>query len=291
MKKFMMMAALFVMAATAVWAQEQKPAILVTKFDYNKDFKEAYCDQVRSKVIEGLTATQRFRVIDVASADAFSDEATRRLAESAMSDPAARQQLMSTLAAQFVLRGEVTTVDGVKNKMDDGSIYYVGNIAFTVHLLNPTDGTNIASETFTHNGLTADNGDTPVEAVNKTCERIVKDMRTFVDKNVRLGGSIVKIKEEKGGKAVTVYIDLGTADGLQKGQKLEAFQEVEDGGEIITEQIGELTVVEVVGQKRATCKVNKGGDKIVSCANEGIKMPVKTRAKKDVLGGFMKALN
>ncbi len=288
----MMLVALFMTAAMTTLAQEaKKPAILVTKFDYNKDFKEAYCDQVRSKVIQGLTAVQRFKVIDVSSSEALGDEATRRLAESAMNDPAARQQLMTTLAAQYVVRGEVTTVDGIKNVRDDGGVYYVGNIAYTVHLVNPTDGTNIASETFTHNGLTADNGDTPVEAVNKTCERIVKDMRTFIDNHVKLGGCVVAIDEEKKGKAVTVYIDLGSDAGIQKGQKFEVFKEVEIAGEMSSKKIGELTAQEVVSGKRTLCKVNDGGDEIVTCTNAGTKMPIKTRAKKDALGSFLKAIN
>lgn len=291
MKKFTTLVLAMAMTVLSAFAQDGKKAILVAKFDYNPDFKEAYCNQVRSKVIEGLTATQRFRVIDMTSSEALQTEEQRRLAESAMNDVNARQQLMSTLAAEYIIRGEVTTVDGIRKVMDDGTVYYDGNIAFTIHLVNPTDGTNIASETFTHNSLTADTGSTPVEAVNRTCERIVKDMRTFVDNHLKLGGAIVAIDESKKDKAVTVYIDLGSDDGIQKGQKFEVFQEVDIAGEKSTKKIGELTAEEVVSGGRTLCKVNKGGEEIMQCSQKSVKMPVKTRATKDPLGSFLKAIN
>lgn len=283
-KVLLLLLGIFMLSNVLVQAQEDtRPTILVAKFGGNKDFKQAYIDQVRSKVLEGITKTQRFRVIDGLSDAAFQNEATRRMAESAMTDETARTQLMQTLGAQYIVTGAVTTLSSVQGKLDDGSIYYTGNIAYTINLLDAATGTAKASETFNHNGLTADDGDSEVEAVNKTCERIVKDVTTFIDKNVKLSSKIVQIDEVKKDKAATVYIDLGEESGIQKGQKFEVFKEVMVGTRVTTKKIGELTAVEV-SEGATLCKVNDGGDVINTLFNEGATLSVKTRAKKE---GFL----
>ena len=51
-------------------------------------------------------------------------------------------------------------------------------------------------------------------------------------------GTIVQIESTKKDKAQTVYIDLGTKRGVQKGQKFIVYIEMDIAGELSLKEVG-----------------------------------------------------
>ncbi|MCS2303182.1 hypothetical protein NXX23_13450 [Bacteroides ovatus] len=107
-------------------------------------------------------------------------------------------------------------MQGVKKTDSKGKTYYQGSVSYTLKIVDPSNGTLKGTQTFTHEGLTGNIGDTPDEAIIKTLDYVVISMDDFVDEYFKMKGTIVQIESTKKDKAQTVYIDLGTKRGVQK---------------------------------------------------------------------------
>ena len=82
-------------------------------------------------------------------------------------------------------------------------------------------------------------------------------MDDFVDEYFKMKGTIVQIESTKKDKAQTVYIDLGTKRGVQKGQKFIVYIEMDIAGELSLKEVGRLNVKEVLSGTRSLCTVRK----------------------------------
>ena len=84
---------------------------------------------------------------------------------------------------------------------------------------------------------------------------------------------------------MTVYINLGTSNGIKKGQKFDVAIMKDVAGEQVAKNIGTLTAIEVSDTK-TLCKVNSGEVDIFTSVNSGIDTAIKTREKKGLLKGL-----
>lgn len=64
-------------------------------------------------------------------------------------------------------------------------------------IVDPSNGTLKGTQTFTHEGLTGNIGDTPDEAIIKTLDYVVISMDDFVDEYFKMKGTIVQIESTK----------------------------------------------------------------------------------------------
>ena len=152
-------------------------------------------------------------------------------------------------------------------------------------IVDPSNGTLKGTQTFTHEGLTGNIGDTPDEAIIKTLDYVVISMDDFVDEYFKMKGTIVQIESTKKDKAQTVYIDLGTKRGVQKGQKFIVYIEMDIAGELSLKEVGRLNVKEVLSGTRSLCTVSKGGEEIMKASKEENKLIILSR-KNTFLGGL-----
>ena len=279
MKKFLLIMALGLMVLNS-YAQndaEGKEKVYIDYFSHPKDISNTMAEALRSKVIEGIHEMNRVVLIDVASDEALKKEALRRQAESAMGDVTARSEEMKTLGAKYLIQGQISSMKATKKKNDDGKIYYKGSVSYTLKVVDPSDGTLKATQTFTHEGLTGGRGDTADEAIIGTLDYVKYSMSDFVDEQFKIEGTIVQVEEVKKNKARTVYIDLGTSKGVLENQKFLVFAEMDIAGEISRKLIGQLNVKEVLSAGRSLCKVTKGGEDIFAISQDGIKLIVVSR--------------
>lgn len=286
MKKLFLLAfaAVGILAASA---QQNKPVLTVEKFTGDGDSRAI--TQLRNKVIAAIQEAGRVNVVDVTNAAQLKAEEERRKSESAMND-AGRVGEMNTLMSNCILKGNLDsfTITESKTRTKDGKIIvsYTGKCNFTLTIINAADGTVIKQQTFDNLGT----GNTESEA-GASCLDVKKSpIKRFINNAFAVGGKIVAIDEEQKGKAKTVYIDLGSADGLNKGQKLLVFKEVNIAGEVSKKIIGEIQVKEVMSAGRSLCEVKKGGDLIVTELEKGTKLPVETKEEKgNIFGGMFES--
>lgn len=275
MKRFILSVAMMV-AGLAAFAQ--KPVVLIDYFEAPKSVTAAGVTAVRSAVIAGINQMNRVQLIDVETESSLNMEGIRRSKESAIADETARLGAIRTLGANYIIRGTVSNVSGEYHKTDNGS-YYNGNIVFSLSVVNVENGVTVGTKNITYAGLTGNVGSTADEAIVSTLGRVKQSMDNFVNEYFKIKGTVVEMKEtnKKGDKATSLYISLGSDSGISKGQKFNVYQVKMIAGVESQEEIGSLTVEEVVAPTLSQCKVTKGGKEIMTAFRNGVEIRVETR--------------
>lgn len=299
MRNFFLTLALAIGVSFSAFAQ--KDVVLVDYFKYASGVDAAHVANLRTKVMAGIAETNRLQIVDIVTQSNMATEEERRKAESAMNDETARNSIMQTLGAKYIITGDVTTMSCTKETDKDGNVTYYGNLTWTIKIIESSNGVIKYTKTFTHQsgggfGLTQNTGIgyTYEEAILQTCNEVQKQMEKVVEEAFPIEGSLIKIETTKKNKAETVYIDLGTAHGIEKGQDFDIFIEVDIAGELSRKNIGSLVAKEVLSANRTLCNVSKGGDLIVEADANGQKLIVVTRKSKGLkalgqgVGNFFK---
>ena len=266
----------------------QKSVVIIDYFTNTASVDKSDASMLRSKVIDGINAINRVNLIDVESEATLALEASRRNSEMALEDKTARAGVMKTLGANYAIYGSVSKMDADYKTSDSGS-YYVGNIAYSLTVINLENGTVLGTKSFTYTGLTGNTGSSRNEAIVSTLNRVKQSMDNFVNEYFKLSGTIVEMKEanKKGDQAKSVYISLGSDSGMAKGQLLEVFEVKMIAGKEAEINVGNLKVDEVVAGDLSDCTVTKGGKEIMTAFKAGSELRIKTR--KD--SGFTSFLN
>ena len=265
--------------------QNGKPVVYIEYFTAPDNLDEALVEALRNKVIEGIQATSRVELRDVASQAELSKEAERRKAESAMADETARMSEMRTLGANFIITGDISIMEAAKKTDDEGKVSYKGTVRWSIKVIDASDGTLRTTRSFDHSGITGKSGESPEKAILQTGDYAKVSMDDFVDDTFPIEGTLLKVEElnKKKNKAQTVYIDLGSARGVVAGQKFSVFLETDIAGEVARTEIGSLNAEEVLSANRTLCKVTKGGDAVLKAVNEGQKLIVISRKMRTIL--------
>ena len=289
LKFALFMCAYFLGACVMNGQVKGKPVIFVDYFNAPSNINESLIETLRGKVIEGIQETQRLQVIDIDSYAQLKDEAERRKKESAMADLTARTSEMRTLGANYILTGDIATMMATEQKDSDNKRYYKGSIQWTIKVIDAETGTLKTTQTFDHSGFTGSRGDTRDEAIVKTCDYAKYSMDDFVNETFPMEGLILKVETVKKNKAQTVYIDLGSAQGVTDGQRFDVFLETDIAGEIGRTEIGALSAKEVISAQRTLCKVTKGGKEIQAAVMNEQKLIVISK-KGTIIDSFTKGL-
>lgn len=106
------------------------------------------------------------------------------------------------------------------------------------------------------------------KAINNALERLTSKVANFYNQMFPLRASIIEKGEVKKDKQKGVYIDLGAADGVYKGQPFDVFLVKTIAGKEAKTIIGRLKIEEVEGDEISLCKVTKGADMIKTALDE-----------------------
>lgn len=265
------------LAATTLFAQSNKPVLTVENF--TGSINPQAITMLRNQVIAGIQKSGRVDVIDINNEAALKAEQERRMKEEAMAD-AGRVEEMKSLMSNCILKGNVDnfTVTREQYKALDGKMAtrFVAVVNFSLSILNASNGTLVSQQNFTSRGT----GDTEQLAGSDALSANGKYLERFINNAYRAEGKVVELDDQDAKKVKTLYISLGTDDGVQKGQKIEVFKEVTIGGQVSKKLVGEITIQEVMGPSVSLCKVNKGGDVILSEFGKGTSLPVRTKEQK-----------
>lgn len=273
-----LLACLFTLGMNAQSA-EGKPVVYIDYFSFPNNVSNALQEALRNKVIEGIKATNKVELRDVASQAELKREEERRKDASAMADATARTSEMRTLGANYIITGDIATMEANSRRDDKGNVSYKGVIKWTIKVIDASNGTLKSTQSFDHSGLTGSSGETPEKAIASTCDYAKISMKDFVDEAFPVEGTILKVEtaDKKSTKAQSVYIDLGNARGISKGQKFTVYLETDIAGETARTEIGALSAQEVLSANRTLCKVTKGGDAVMNAMNNGQKLIVVSR--------------
>ena len=278
MKKLFMIAAMLLNVMGAM-AQEDKPAVLVQQFVNKSSGKDAVANTVQQSVVSGLVGTNRLNVVDAGT----------------MTDlPKVKNDLLVYLGDNgigWLVEGILNSVSSAhKSSTVNGktTYYYEGNVNYTLTLINTETGVTAISETYTNSST----GDSETEAITAAATGAKGRMERFVQNNFKVEATIKALDEVDDKKGVkTCYINIGSNMGVENGQIFEVFGQIQVAGEKVDRKIGEVKVIEVVSGTMSRCSTKSGGPAIKSAFENQQRITVRSRAKKDILGGLGNLLN
>ncbi|MDE6491086.1 MAG: penicillin-binding protein activator LpoB [Muribaculaceae bacterium] len=261
---------------------QSKPNVFIDYFWRPTEISFTVAEQLRNNVIEGINNTNRVSLIDVDSNDALAVEKSRREAGNLdAGDDAERLKVMSQQGANFLIQGRIGSIVTERHTTDQGSVYYDAVLTYTLKVINPNDGTLVASKTFKHGGefLNLETSSTPEEAVMKVCKHTLKGVVPFVHEAFPVIGSILEANETKKDDIKSVYISVGDAAGVAKGAWFAICVEREIAGRKSQKEIGRLEVENVEGDDISLAKIKKGGKELKAAMDAGQTVIIKSIPK------------
>ncbi len=271
MKKIFSAAVLLLMMLTA--SAQDKPTVCVEDFKNNSGLKDLYAKQLHNVVVSGLSATTRVIIVQPSSYGKLP------------TDPIAYEDALKAEGVNFILRGTLNDYNTgtTTSALDKNKTYATADVSYTLTLIDIETHQTVSSET--EKGKYS-SGSSASDALSKAIDGIADDMKKYVDRNFKLHATIKaldQIDPKKGAK--TVYVTLGSAAGVQKGDILEVFATVNIAGEMAKKKIGEVKINEVMSATLSLCSVKNGGLEIQKAFEEGSKISVTSRPKNGGLLG------
>ena len=121
----------------------------------------------------------------------------------------------------------------------------------------------------------------PMESVQRSiCNSIGQKLASLYPASaprMAVQGCILSVAEQKKERAKQVYIDLGIANEIRKGDTFTVYAPVSQGGNSGATPIGTLTVSEVQGNTLSLCKVKKGEEEIYANMQKGATLTVQSK--------------
>jgi hypothetical protein len=250
---------------------DSKPILGVAEF--TSEVNSKYSAAVAEKVIEVVTNSKRFTVVDRTSYDKVKKELEFQKTEAFLDSKSTVKQDVA-LAAQHMIVGHVVKMSIYAMKNSDGSVNgYKASMAFTIKVNEVESGKTTEAQSFqtSVSPLML----SPESAVNESLLSVEKNLSDYFVKTFPLTSRIIKLVAIKKEAAALVLIANGRTYGFNEGDKLmvEKIEMLE--GKPYPTQIGEIKITKLAGDDFAECSVTDGGKEILASFNAAEKLRCK----------------
>jgi len=267
--KYIFILLLTVVSSLVGYSQaDQLPVVGVSAFKADSTMLK-FTTIVSAKVVEVLTQSQRFNVVDRTNYDQVKKEIELQKTEAFMDSK--DKIVVAPLNAQFMVIGNISKFNILRMKNNDGSINgYRASVNFQLQVTDLASGANTNAETF--QTVTSPIMLSSESAVTDAVNTIEPQLAKWIVNNFPVTVKLLKVIQTDGDEAATVLVSGGKKLGLTQDSRLIVqFIEMLDGSPYPTE-LGELKVVKLAGETFAECKVVKGGKEILSRFNAAQKL-------------------
>jgi hypothetical protein len=250
---------------------DNKPVVGVAEF--TSEVTSPFSASVAEKVVQVVTNTHRFTVVDRTSYDKVKEELEFQKSEAFLDSKNTIKQDVA-LAAQFMIIGHLVKMNIYTMKNPDGSVNgYKASAAFTLKINDVETGKTTEAESFqTEVSPLAMSKE---QAVNQTLQSIEPALNSYFVKTFPLTTKIVKVLTTKKDVAATLLIAGGRSFGFKEGDKLTVERIEMLDGKPYPSEIGELKITKIAGDDFSECSVSKGGKEILSVFNAAEKLNCK----------------
>lgn len=255
---------LFVGSTWCFSQTDNRKVVGVAKF--TSEVESPFCASVAEKVVQTVTNTKRFIVVDRTSYDKVKEELEFQKSEAFIDSKNTAEQGVA-VAAQYMLIGHLIKMNIYTMKNSDGSVNgYKASAAFTLKVNDVETGETTEAESFQTevSPLAA----SKEQAVNQALQSVEPALNEYFIKTFPVNAKIIKILESKKDAASVILINSGKKQGIRVGDKLSVEHiEMLEGNPFPT-QIGIVKVIELSGDDFAKCKIEgKSGAEILSRFN------------------------
>lgn len=231
----------------------------VTKF--TSEVESPFCASVSEKVVQVVTNTKRFIVVDRTSYDKVIEELELQKSEAFIDSKNTAAQGMA-VAAEYIIIGHLIKMNIYTMKNPDGSVNgYKASAAFTLKVNDVETGITTEAESFQTS--VSPMAASKEQAVNQALQSVEEPLLEYFKKSFPVNVNIVRILDSKKDAATILLVDGGKTVGLNQGNVIDVeFVEMLNG-KPYPSIIGELKVTKLSGDDFAECKVVKGGKDIL----------------------------
>ena len=266
---------LMILACSSLGISAGRPTVYLNKFDNSGNVKQAWAETVRGAVLEGIYNTNLVHIIDAVTEASRYDEELRRLRENLATDDLATTEALQTRGANVLISADITAFPVSKGKYyrskkdSVGETRYKASTTFILRLVNAVDGTMLKTRTFNISSSVGDDyrysdSKTEAAALKSVKNQISRAMKDFIIASFPKVAMVEGVGQlSKNNKDVkTLYIGLGSDDGILKGYRYNVCVQRQVGSKVVTDVIGKVEVTSVSGRDISLCKVKKGGSEI-----------------------------
>ncbi len=242
-----------------------KPVVGVAEFTKEVDSK--YASAVAEKVVQVVTNTKRFTVVDRTSYDKVKAELEFQKTEAFLDSKNTAKQDVA-LAAQYMIIGHIVKMSVYAMKNTDGSVNgYKASTAFTLKVNDVESGKTTEAESFqtSVSPLML----SPESAVNEALKSMEPNLSSYFIKTFPLTTRIRRVLTTKKDGASTVLVAGGQTYGFKEGDKLTVEKNEMIDNKPYPVQIGQIKVIKVAGDDFSECAVADGGKEILARFNAG----------------------
>ena len=240
-----------------------KPVLGVAEF--TSEVNSKYSGAVAEKVVQIVTNSKRFTVVDRTSYEKVKQELEFQKSEAFLDSKNTVKQDVA-LAAQNMIVGNILKMSVYAMKNPDGSVNgYKSSVAFTLKVNEVETGKTTEAESFQTevSPLML----SPESAVNEALKSIEPKLTAYFIKTFPLTTKISKILTIKKESASTILIAGGKEFGFKEGDKLIVEKNELIDGKPYPSKIGEIKILKIAGDNFSECSVSDGGKEILSRFN------------------------
>ena len=244
---------ILMIAMGSLWAYPQqsvdaRPVVGVAEFSCQEP--SPYTGLVTEKVVEMLTNTRRFRVVDRTSIDKIHSELELQKSE-AFLDSKNRVEQDIAVAAEKMITGHIVKIPVYRIKNPDGSVRgFKASVGFEMKVVDVATG--LSSEATSFQGKASQECMSPEAAVNMAMQSIQSEIGDWFRTNFHITCSVSRIIDNK-----TVLVNAGSDQGVRPGNifKVEAVEMLD--GQPYHKALGEIKIKAVAGPNFSECEVSK----------------------------------
>ena len=244
---------------------------------FSSDVNSAFDKSVAEKVVQVVTNSRRFIVVDRTSYDKVKAELEFQKSEAFLDSKNTVQQDVA-LAAHYLIVGHIVKMNIFTMKNSDGSVNgYKASASFTLKVNDVETGKTTEAESF-------QTSVSPLmlskeAAVNEALKSVEPALNAYFSKTFPLTTNIVKILTTKKDAAATLLLAGGRSFGFKEGDKISVERIEMLNGKPYPTTIGELKVTKIAGEDFSECEVVKGGKEILDRFNAAEKIHCKLITK------------
>ena len=238
---------------------DSRPIVGVANFTFDKESN--YISAITEKVVEMLTKSKRFQVVDRTSHDKVIEELEFQKSEYFLDSKHTAEQ-GALIGADYMVTGEIRQIAVSRIKNTDGTIGgYKASLSFTIKIVEVASTLSSEAQSFeSKGGMKALSPERAVDEAIRTMEEKLED---YFTNNFPVNVELVKILATKKSAATRVLIAGGKSHGLNEGDKLEVQKIELIGDKPYPNTIGFVKVEKVVSNDFAECSVLKSGSEIL----------------------------